>query len=82
MLPCRTVLMLGGFQVMTECNPGMMRGLLVIARLVMLGSLTMMLGGMFVVLRCLFVVLMNFVLGHAVLPGISWLQEGLSAPEI
>ena len=32
MLPCGVVLVLGRLKVMTECNPGMMCGLLVIAR--------------------------------------------------
>jgi hypothetical protein len=30
-LPCGIVLVLSGFQVMTECNPGMMRRLLDLA---------------------------------------------------
>ena len=45
MLSCRMVLVLGGLQVMTECNPGVMSRFLVIACLVMLGGLAMMLGG-------------------------------------
>jgi hypothetical protein len=68
MLPCGVGLLLGGLQVMTECNPGMMRGLLVIACLVMLGSLTMMLGSMFVVLGRLLVMLVYLVLCHFVFP--------------
>ena len=36
MLPCGVVLVLRGFQIMTECDPGMMRGLLMIAGFVML----------------------------------------------
>ena len=44
MLPCGVVLVLSRFQVMTECNPGMMRGLLVIARFVVLGGFAMMFG--------------------------------------
>jgi hypothetical protein len=71
MLPCDIVLVLSGFQVMTECNPGMMRGLLMIARFVMLGGLAMMFGSWFIVLRSLFVMLMNLVLCHSVLLEIS-----------
>ena len=41
MLPCGVVLVLRGFQIMTECDPGMMRGLLMIAGFVMLGGLAM-----------------------------------------
>jgi hypothetical protein len=72
MLPCGKVLVLGGLQVMTECNPGVMSRFLVIARLVMLGGLAMMLGGVFVVLCCLFVMLVNLDLSHFVLPDIGW----------
>ena len=51
MLPGGIVLVLGSFQVMTEGNPGMVRGLFVIARFVMLGGLTMMFGSVFVARR-------------------------------
>ena len=71
MLSCGIVLVLSRFQVMTKCNPGMMRGLLVIASSVVLGSFAMMFGGLVIVLRCLFVMLVNLVLGHSVLPEIS-----------
>ena len=47
MLPCGIVLVVSGLQVMTECNPGMMRGPLVVACLVMLRGLAMMLGRLF-----------------------------------
>jgi hypothetical protein len=67
-LPCGIVLVLSGFQVMAECNPRMMRGLLVIARFVMLGGLAMMFGSLVIVLRRLFVMLVNLVLCHSVLP--------------
>jgi hypothetical protein len=50
MLPCGMVLMLGGLQIMTEGNPSMMRGLLVIARFVVLGGLTMMFASVLIVL--------------------------------
>ena len=59
---------LSGFQVMTECNPGMMRGLLVVASLVVLGGFTMMFGSVFVMLCRLFVMLVNLVLCHSSLP--------------
>ena len=75
MLPCGVVLVLSGFQVMTECNPGMMRRLLVLPRLVVLGGLTMMFGSVFIVLCRLFVVLVNFEFCHSVLPETSWLRE-------
>ena len=74
MLPCGVVLVLSGFQVVTECNPSMMCGLLVVARLMMLAGLTMMFGSLFIVLRRLFVMLVNLELCHSVLPDISWLQ--------
>ena len=67
-LPCCIVLVLSSFQVMTECNPGMMRGLLVVASLVVLGGFTMMFGSVFVMLCRLFVMLVNFVLCHSSLP--------------
>ena len=76
MLPGGVVLVLSRFQVMTESNPGMVRGLHMIARFVVLGGLAMMFGSLFIVLRCFFVMLVNFVLFHSVLPGMSWLQEG------
>jgi hypothetical protein len=68
-LPRCIVLVLGSFQVMTECNPGMMRGLLVVAGFVVLGGLTMMFGSVFVMLRRLFVMLVNLLLCHCSLPG-------------
>ena len=67
-LPCGIVLVLESLQVMTEGNPGMMRGLLVIARLVKLGGLTMMLGRLLIVVRGVLVMLVNLVLCHSVLP--------------
>jgi hypothetical protein len=80
-LPCGIVLVLDGLEVMTECNPSVMRGLLVIARLVMLGGLTMVFGGVFVMLRRLFVMLVNLVLCHSVLPNVSWLEKGQLRPK-
>jgi hypothetical protein len=65
-LPCGIVLVLGSLQVMTEGNPGMMRGL---------GGLAMMFGRVFIVLRCVFVMLVNLVLCHSVLPEIRELEE-------
>ena len=71
MLPCGAVLVFGGLQVMTECNPSVVRGLFVIACLVKLGGLTMMFGSVIIVLCRLFVMLMNLGLCHSVLPEIS-----------
>jgi hypothetical protein len=70
-LPCGVVLVLGGLQVVTECNPSMMCGLLVVTRLMVLAGLTMMFGSVFIVLRGLFVMLVNLELCHFVLPDIS-----------
>jgi hypothetical protein len=81
MLPCRIVLMLSRFQVVTECNPGMMRGLHMIARFVVLGGFAMMFGSLFIVLRCFFVMLVNLVLFHFILPDMSWLK-GTNLPGI
>jgi hypothetical protein len=80
MLPCGVVLVLGGLQVMTECNPGMMRGLLVVASLVVLGGFTMMFGSVFVMLCRLFVMLVNLVLCHSVLPNLA-ARKGTLRPE-
>lgn len=77
MLPGGTVLVLGSFQVMTEGNPGVVRGLFVIARFVMLGGLTMMFGRLLVVLRRMFVMFVNLVLCHFV-PLTSSLIEPLA----
>ena len=73
------VLVLGGLQVMAKCNPSMMCGLLVVARLMMLAGLTMMFGSVFIVLRGLLVMLVNLELCHSVLPDISWRKKGLLA---
>jgi hypothetical protein len=75
MLPCGVVLVLRGFQIMTECDPGMMRGLLMIAGFVMLGGLAMIFGSVFIVLRCLFVMLVNLEFCHSVLPETSWQRQ-------
>jgi hypothetical protein len=76
-LPRGIILVLGGLQVMPEGDSGVMRGLLVVARLVKLGSLAMMFGRLFVVLRCVFVMLVNLVLWHSVLPEIREPQDHL-----
>jgi hypothetical protein len=73
MLPCGVVLVLRGFQIMTECDPGMMRGLLMIAGFVMLGGLAMIFGSVF--MRCLFVMLVNLEFCHSVLPETSWQRQ-------
>ncbi len=70
-LPRGIVPVLGGFEVTTECDPSMMRGLFMISRFVMLGGLAMMFGGLVIVLRCLFVMLVNLVLCHSDLPDFS-----------
>ena len=67
-LPRGIVLVLGGFEVMTECDPGMMRGLFMISRFVMLGGLAMMFGSVFIVLGCLFVMLVYLVPCRFVFP--------------
>jgi hypothetical protein len=66
--PRGIVLVLGGFQIVAEGDPGVMRRLLVAARLVVLGGLTMMFGGLFVVLGRMFVMLVDLVLWHFPLP--------------
>jgi hypothetical protein len=75
MLPSGMVLVLGGLQVMTECNPSIVRGLFVIARFVKLRGLTMMFGSLVIVLCCLFVMLVYLVFRHSILPDISWLPK-------
>jgi hypothetical protein len=77
MLPRGKVLVLGGLQVMTECNPGVMSRFLVIARLVMLGGLAMMLGGVFMMVRGVLMVLVNVVTAHGCLPGINGRRRAL-----
>ncbi len=72
MLSCGVVLMFSRLKVMAECNSGMMRGLNVIARLVVFGGLAMMFRSGLVVLCCLFVMFVDF---HPVLPTILS-QEG------
>jgi hypothetical protein len=79
MLPCGIVLVLSRFQVMTESNPGMMRGLHMIPRFVVLGGLAMMFGSLFIVLCCLFVMLVDLVLFHSILPDVSWLKQRSAA---
>jgi hypothetical protein len=64
-LPRGIVLVLRGFEVMTECDPGMMRGLFMISSFVLLGGLAMMFGGLVIVLCCLFVMLVNLILCHS-----------------
>ena len=82
MLPCGTVLVLGSLQVMTESNPGMVRGLLVIAGLVMLGGFTMMFGSLLIVLCRMFVMLVNLVLCHFVLPDFEPLRPADNAQRL
>jgi hypothetical protein len=63
-LPRGVVLVLGGFQVMTKCNSGVVRGLLVIAGFVMLGGFAMMFSSLLIMFRCSLVVFVNLVLRH------------------
>ena len=81
MLPCGIVLVLSRFQVMTKCNPGMMRGLLVIARFVVLGGLAMMFDCGFIVLRCFFAMLVNLVLPAARRATVQQRDRDMCAPD-
>ena len=58
----RVLMMVGGMQVMPVSNLGMMRRLLVIARLMVLGGFAMVFGRMLVMVRSLFVMFVNVVL--------------------
>jgi hypothetical protein len=60
--------MLVRVQRMSVCGVGVMRRLLVIARLGVLGSLTMVFRGVFVMSRGFVMVFMNFVTVHRLLP--------------
>ena len=75
MLLCCILMVLDGVQVMTLCNLRMMRGLLMVARFVVLGGLTMMFGSVFMVLRCLFVMFVNLVFCHSALPEVSCFRK-------
>jgi hypothetical protein len=79
-LPRGVVLVFGGLQIMAEGNPGMMRRLLMTARLVMLGGFTMMFGGLLVMLGGVFVMLVNLMLCHVRLPDVCWLHERVPSP--
>jgi hypothetical protein len=68
MLARGVVLVLSRFEVVTEGDPGMMRGLHVIARLVMLCGLAMVFGSLFIMFCRLFVMLVDLVLVHFALP--------------
>jgi hypothetical protein len=74
MPPCGIVLMFGGFEVVAECDPGVVRRLFVIARFVMLGCLTMMFCGLLIVLGRVLVKLVDLRLSHFVLPEILCLH--------
>ncbi|HMK71635.1 MAG TPA: hypothetical protein VK442_11745 [Xanthobacteraceae bacterium] len=66
------LLVLGCVQVVTMRYLGMMRGLFMIARLVMLSGFAMVLGGFFVMMRGLFVMLVDLVLlGHFSSPALQ-----------
>ena len=69
----RVIVVLLGMQMMTMRDFGVMRGLLVVAALVMLGRLTMMFRRLFVMMRGFFVMLVDVVLSHFCLPdGYVW----------
>jgi hypothetical protein len=63
------LVMLHGVQVVAMRDVGMMRGLFVIARLMMLRRLAMVLGRMFMMMRGLLMMLVDVVTGHRSLPG-------------
>jgi len=67
LLRCMTVVLLR-VQRMTVCDMGVMRRFLVIARLGVLGSLTIVFRGVFVMLRGFLMVFMHFVTVHRLLP--------------
>jgi hypothetical protein len=81
-LPCGMVLVLGGLQVLTECNPSVMRSLFVIARFVMLGGFAMMFGSVFVMLSCLFVILVISCSAILFSQTFRGCKKGHTAPEI
>jgi hypothetical protein len=67
----RFFVMLGGMQVMTVSDLGMVRGLFVIAGFVVLGGFTVVLCCMLVVIGSVLVVFVNLVAFHRLLPGCS-----------
>ncbi len=70
------LVVLGSVQVMPMSDLGMVRGLLVIACLVVPGSFTMMFGRMLMVMRGLLVMFMNVVTVHRSLPGLLHCEAG------
>lgn len=64
----RVFVVLVGVQGMPVRDAGMMRGLFVVARLVMLRRFAMVLGRMFVMVRGMLVMLVNLVIVHCRLP--------------
>jgi hypothetical protein len=75
--PRGVVLVVGGFQIVTEGDAGVMRRFFVIAGLVMLGGFTVMLGGLIIVLGRMFVMLVNFVVCHFSLPELLLVEGGM-----
>ena len=64
----RVFVMLGRVQRMAVRDLGMVRGLFVIAGLMMLCRLAMMLGGMLVMIRSVLMMFVNLVIAHGCLP--------------
>jgi hypothetical protein len=62
------LVMLGGVQRVPVRHFGMVRGLFVIAGMMMLGGFTMVLGRMLMMMRGFLVMLVNFVIAHRLLP--------------
>jgi hypothetical protein len=67
--------MFSGLKVVAECYPGVMRGLFVIARFVVLRRFTMMFGGLLIVLGRVLVKLVDLMLRHFVLPELLWSHQ-------
>jgi hypothetical protein len=79
MPPCGVVLVFGGLEIVAECNPGVMGGLFVMARFVMLGRFTMMFGGLLIVLGRVLVEFVDLMLRHFLLPGVSCVRQNRSS---
>lgn len=74
--------MMGGVGRMAVRRMGVMGGLLVMLRLVMLGRLAMMLGGMFMVLGRGVVMLDDLVVGHDALHPLRSDCKSVAAPQL
>lgn len=78
----RVRVMIGRVQRVAVRDLGMMRGLLVIAGLVMLGGFAMMLGGMLVVMRGVLVMFVNLMIAHRFRSLTGWKGAGASARSV